>query len=88
MHLCRSCEAADYSYKVLKNFDGIMLLIYTLKGRNVHTCSNSKLYHELYHMGIIHRAQDNSWQDSWQFPIDCVVCPTTLVKYVMLSGQI
>jgi len=23
-----------------------------------------------------------------QFLINCVVCPTTLVKYVMISGQI
>ena len=31
MHLCRSCEAADYPYKALNNFDGIMLLIYITK---------------------------------------------------------
>ena len=40
-----------------------MLLMYMLKGRNIHTCSNSKLYN----VGIIHRAQDNSWttDNSW-----------------------
>jgi len=61
MHLCRYCEAADFPYKALNNFDGIMLLICTLKGRNIHTFSHSKLYHE----GIIHRAQDNWSNMTW-----------------------
>jgi len=35
----------------------LLMYQYMLKGRNIHTCSNSKLYN----VGIIHRAQHNSW---------------------------
>jgi len=58
-----------------------------LKGRNVHTCGRNVHTCEVLRYGYHHRAQDNSWTTD-KFLNNCVVCQTTLVKYVMISGQI